>query len=333
MRSMIFVGLALIGLMLAANVAVGATRMAARSDSTFDSVGVVPLGQGGPRAALPVIPPAPSIGVIRPGSATTPRRYVVDPVFSEELQSFLRLQKGTYGVAVAGLNSGASALVNGDEQFATASLFKLFLMYEVLRQIEAGALSLRDTVTTAETYTFIEGEGGIPANTEVTVDEALQTMIGASSNAGSLALLDLVGPAALNEVPFRLGLQNTRLEARPSGNGPGHYFVDGVTTATDLMTFFVALDAGRLVGPVGDARMQDILLGQQIRDRLPTLLPREARVAHKTGDLEHSVHDVGIVYLPRHRFVIVVLSRDVPYDDSKAVIAEVARSAHEWITR
>ncbi|HUE75506.1 MAG TPA: serine hydrolase [Chloroflexota bacterium] len=330
---MILVGLVLIGLMLVANFAVGSARTAARSDLRIDSVDVVPLEQSGAQVAMPVIPPAPSIGVIRPGTATTPRRYTVDPVFSAEIQSFLRHQKGTYGVAVAGLNSGVSALVNGNEQFATASLYKLFLMYEVMRQVEVGVLSLDDTVTTAANYTFIEGEGGIPADTEVTIDEALRTMIGASSNAGALALLDLVGPAALNNVPSRLGLQNTELAARPSGNEPGHYFVDGVTTATDLMTFFVALDAGHLVGPGGDARMQDILLGQRIRDRLPTLLPREARVAHKTGDLDHSVHDVGIVYLPRHRFVIVVLSRDVPYDDSKAVIAELSRSAHEWITR
>jgi beta-lactamase class A len=333
MRSILCVGLVLIGLMLIANVVVGSSRTEARGELRFDSVGVAPLGTGGATAAMPIIPVVPSIGVVRPGSATTPRRYTVDPTFSAEIQSFLRLQKGTYGVAVAGLNSGVSALVNGDEQFATASLYKLFLMYEVMRQVEAGVLSLEDPVKTAATYNFIEGEGGIPANTEVTIDEALRAMIGSSSNAGALALLDLVGPAALNGVPARLGLQNTRLTARASGNGPGHYFVDGLTTPTDVMTFFVTLDAGRLVGPIADARMQDILLGQRIRDRLPVLLPRDARVAHKTGDLDHSVHDVGIVYLPRHRFVVVVLSRDVPYDDSKAVISEVARSTHEWITR
>lgn len=281
-----------------------------------------------------VAPPSASLpSVVRPGTGSTPERLIIDPAFSQELESFVGRQVGTYGVAIADLNGGVSAIVRGDEVFATASLYKLFLMYAVLRAVNEGTLTLDETVTTLPNYTFPEADGGIPPATTLTVAEAIRRMIEASSNAAALALLDRIGPGALNAVPAQLGLRGTTLAARPSGQGTGHYFVDGTTTPIDLLTFFVALDGARLVSPAADALMQDALLGQQIRDRLPVLLPKSARVAHKTGDLEHSVHDAGIVYVPGRRFVVVVLSKDVRYDESNAVIAEVARAAHERFAR
>jgi beta-lactamase class A len=54
----------------------------------------------------------------------------------------------------------------------------------------------------------------------------------------------------------------------------------------------------------------DILLDQQFNEIIPAKLPKEVKVAHKTGSITSVHHDSGIVYLPDGRkYVLVFLSK------------------------
>ncbi len=67
-----------------------------------------------------------------------------------------------------------------------------------------------------------------------------------------------------------------------------------------------------------------LLSAQEINDRLPALLPEGTACAHKTGDLDHVVHDAGIVYSPYGPFIIVLMSSEVD-DDPAPVFSAVTR--------
>ena len=55
-------------------------------------------------------------------------------------------------------------------------------------------------------------------------------------------------------------------------------------------------------------------MGQQFKSGIPAGLPREARVAHKTGEISTIAHDAGLVYLPgRHPYALVVLTEWEPH--------------------
>ena len=58
------------------------------------------------------------------------------------------------------------------------------------------------------------------------------------------------------------------------------------------------IDEERAFSPALSRQMLDILHGQQFRSGIPAGLPREARVAHKTGEISTIAHDAGLVYLP-----------------------------------
>jgi beta-lactamase class A len=59
--------------------------------------------------------------------------------------------------------------------------------------------------------------------------------------------------------------------------------------------------------------MVDILHRQQFRSGIPAGLPRQARVANKTGDISTVAHDAGLVYLPdRKPYAIAVLTEWEP---------------------
>ncbi|HEV3311027.1 MAG TPA: serine hydrolase [Chloroflexota bacterium] len=100
---------------------------------------------------------------------------------------------------------------------------------------------------------------------------------------------------------------------------------------------------GHLLSPTGTRMALDIMLRQQLNQRLPRFLPPSARMAHKTGTFYNARNDAGILYLPDGGKAIVVifavLDRDrmhadplesVPYIDRvDSAMGHIARSAYD----
>ncbi len=86
---------------------------------------------------------------------------------------------------------------------------------------------------------------------------------------------------------------------------------------------------GKVVSPKASEEMLALLAAQQISDRLPAWLPEGTRVAHKTGNLEGLVHDVGVVYAPTGPVVVVVLTEGLGEDQANEFIAKVGRLTYE----
>ena len=68
--------------------------------------------------------------------------------------------------------------------------------------------------------------------------------------------------------------------------------------------------------------MINILLDQQHNELIHARLPKEVKVAHKTGFITGVHHDSGIVYLPDGRkYVLVILSKN--QEEEKAGIETI----------
>jgi beta-lactamase class A len=78
----------------------------------------------------------------------------------------------------------------------------------------------------------------------------------------------------------------------------------------------------------------DILHQQEFRNGIPGRLPREARVAHKTGDISTIAHDAGIVYPPnRDPYIIAILTEwDPDTLGRSATIATVSQDVYHALT-
>lgn len=270
--------------------------------------------------------PAQNDAALRP---PRPVEKTDDGTLQRALTAFLNEQGGAFGVAVRDLHGPVSAAHAPDDRFPLGSLFKVPLMCEVLRQVRSGRFSLGSVVETLAEYSFGEPRGGVPPSTRLSVADALAAMISVSSNAAALALIELVGPDELMAAPKRLGMPNTAIDVEVVGEG-GRYVIDARSTAHDLLTLLVRLDREQVVGPEQDRTMIDLLLEQQIEDRLPRLLPPDVPIAHKTADIDNFTHDAGIVYLPGRPFAIAVLAQGLNPTDGKAIVAEVARIAFKY---
>jgi len=107
---------------------------------------------------------------------------------------------GTVGVAARNLASQASVCVNADESFPMASCFKIPIMVEVLRRVDAGTLQLDDRLTLTEAdkspgSTLIHCQAGLRPS----VRDLLYLMITLSDNTATDMLWRLVGLGAVNE--------------------------------------------------------------------------------------------------------------------------------------
>lgn len=213
---------------------------------------------------------------------------------------------------------------NAEEPMLAASLYKLAVLLEVERRVDAGQLSYDDEIEIADEDVTIDGSNVYPG-TVLSIDEALEQMITYSDNGTALALLRTLGPTATNAALARAGIAGFHVATDQDD--------DHTVTARALGTYFGFLAQRSLVSAKASTRMYERLVRQRINDRIPAQLPADTRVAHKTGDLIGYVHDAGIVETPGGPLVVVVLTRDAPDADARSFIAEVASRSYAAVKR
>ena len=117
-------------------------------------------------------------------------------LLEDKIDRLISLSRGTVGVSLIHIESGATLSVRGAERFPMASVYKLPIAIELLAQISAGTLSLDRPVALAPsdiraccTLSRRHPRGGVT----MTAGELLELMIVASDNTASDAILKLVG--------------------------------------------------------------------------------------------------------------------------------------------
>lgn len=242
----------------------------------------------------------------------------LDEVINESLQNDL-----DYAVVVKNFKTREEYRLNDKKEFDAASLYKLWVMGEVLRQVKDGDLGLDgivagdknryDDLLILKTPTpTVEGSSPdqveekepqpISMNTEV----ALNKMITESDNYAALLLVDKVGYQNIDRFLKLYNFDDSSFGQPPK------------TTASDIAAFFEMLYIGEIVNEDYSKSMTDILKKQTLNDRIPKYLPDNTEVAHKTGELLGNKHDAGIVYSENGNYMIIVLSKT----EDEAIAAE-----------
>lgn len=249
---------------------------------------------------------------------------VIEPAISPTI--------GTLGVYVKSLNNGASASMGEDTVFPTASLFKVPILVELLRQQSLGMHDM-DTEILLQQKHWAEGAGVLQARIgeELTVRELAELMIGVSDNVAALALLDLVGTDNVNLTLQANGLEKTRLRigqtSRDWGGQPG----ENTTTAREMGILLEKIATGKLLNEKASKEALQLLSQKQHVAWLPALLPPNVEIAHKSGELIGLRHDAGIVYAPRSQFVVVVLTSELAdHQEAAESIARICKASYDY---
>lgn len=212
---------------------------------------------------------------------------------------------------------------DADVPIITASLYKLALLAESERRVEAGELRYGDIIT-IEAEDITEDGSFEVAGTELTLDEALEVMITISDNGAALALWHMLGAENVNAMLRAAGIDDFRVFVNWGVD-------DNVATPAAIGTLLTLLAKRELISASASDRMVARLSRQQINDRLPAALPDGVVVAHKTGNLPGLTHDAGIIYTPSGPRVVVAMTWDAFDADAYAFIANVASTVYSTL--
>ena len=239
-----------------------------------------------------------------------------------------------------------SLRVNADLSFHAASTMKVPVMIELFRRVDAGTLSLHQTVPIENTFHSIVD--GTPfsldsasdsefslyhrAGGTATLAELNELMIAHSSNFATNIMIELLGAKTVNATAHSLGA--TRMTVL-RGVEDGKAFAAGLnntTTARDLGVLLTGIERGTVASARSCAAMKTVLLQQEFSTEIPAGLPPGVRVAHKTGWITGTRHDAAIVYPPgRAPYVLVVLTRNIPnVKDAQDLIASISRDVYAF---
>jgi hypothetical protein len=144
-------------------------------------------------------------------------------------------------------------------------------------------------------------------------------MVTLSDNSGAYMLAKKVGSNKINEDMLSLGLLHTHIRGD-----------DLQTSAYDMGRLLEIIARGEALSAETSAEMVHLMARQQVRNRIPVLMPPEATVANKTGNWEAAAHDVAIVYGPRSTFVIALLADGISdFDGLYMAMATAARNVYD----
>ncbi len=234
-------------------------------------------------------------------------------VLGQRIKDILTAYTGRWGIVILNQSTWDKLELDSDMVFPAASMIKVPIMYEIMRQAAARKLSLNDSLEVTSGY--ITGGAGIlkelRAGITMTIRELVTLMIILSDNTATNMLIDVAGMDAVNKTMDSLGLKSTVLRRRMMDFAAAQAGKENETSAADLARLFAGIYTSIGLPPAYGSSMLDILKRQQIRDKLPFYLPEETIIAHKTGTLTGVEHDAGILFLPGGPYIVCVLTADL----------------------
>lgn len=261
---------------------------------------------------------------------------------AEKIHSVIEKSGAKFGVALHHIESGEEVLINEDQYFPMASVFKVPILVEACFRLAEGQIRPDDR------WTLKDHDKNFPSGNLVffqeglnpTIKDLMMLMIIISDNTATDILLNRLGKDAVVRRMRTLGLEHIHIpmtvrelfeEIMPDTN-PNKPIQElyrmmreragedrmknakritafspenNVATPRDMTQLFKLLYEGKAPDRQWSDFGLDILMHQQLNDRIPRFLPQGTVVAHKTGTIGPVRNDAGIIYVNDHSHVIL----------------------------
>lgn len=190
--------------------------------------------------------------------------------------------------------------LQSDQPVSSASIIKIPIMIEALKQIDAGTLRLTDEVSLHDTN-IVGGTGvlcHLSSQKNWTISDLITLMVVSSDNSATNQLIDKLGISSINHTMRSLGCFHSTLMRKMMDRDAVRIGKDNLMSANDIATLLKELLDGRILSKQSREWGSSVLLKQQFKDKFPSKIKSLTfdHLAHKTGELPGIEHDVGILY-------------------------------------
>lgn len=188
---------------------------------------------------------------------------------------------GDVSIYYKNLTTDESVVINGDQKYYMASLYKVILTLYILDRVQKGEINLTDKTP----------------NSPVTVEQALEKIITESNNEFATALANEYGWGQIETyMKSILGIS----------------FSFESTLQTDVKNMGILFEEISLSLKIPKSEttyLLNLLKDQKRTTKLPKYLPQGIYAHNKTGEYESYSHDAGIFYTAKANYILIFMSK------------------------
>ena len=267
----------------------------------------------------------------------------------EQIKNEFNKYEGDFALAFKDLRSGKEILINANEVFHAASTMKTPVMMELFKQSVEGKIDLNDSVLVKNEFkSIVDGSKySMDINRDsgdslysfigkkVSIRKLIYEMITVSSNLATNILIELADPKEIMKTMKEIGAERIEVLRGVEDIKAFEKGLNNRTTAYDLMKIFEVIGKKEFVNEKICNEMIEILLDQKYSSMIPASLPKNIKVAHKTGSISGVEHDSGLVFLPDGRsYVLVILSKNLQdQEDAKNAASKISKLIYEYLVK
>ncbi len=265
----------------------------------------------------------------------------------DKIKEHFKSVEGNYALAFKLIGSEKSILINENEMFHAASTMKTPVMIEAFKQDANEVINLQDSLIVKNSFKSIIDNSEFSLDISRDSDDKMYSLIGkketyynlvydmiiGSSNLATNIVIEKLGAKNVMKTMDELGAKSIKVLRGVEDMKAFDAGLNNETSANDLLVLFEKIAQGKAVNSKSDSTMIKILLDQKHNDIIPYYLPKDVKVAHKTGSISGVLHDSGIVFLPDGRkYVLVILSKNITNEEkSREMMAEVSKLIYEFV--
>jgi beta-lactamase class A len=235
---------------------------------------------------------------------------------------------------IRSLETGETAVYNPEVKTPSASLIKLPIMAEMIRQVKNGQFHLQDRVT-------VKAEDKVPfsiltmleTDNDYSLQDLLTLMIVQSDNTAANILIKMAGMDNVNDFCINHKMRNTVLERKMMDVNARKAGRENFTSASDMADFLERLYMGEIIDKASSTYMLEIMKQQLENSMMRIYIPDEIVIAHKTGELDGIAHEAGIVYCGKGDYIFVVLTWNArSNNEARQTIGKISKLAYEYFS-
>jgi beta-lactamase class A len=252
-------------------------------------------------------------------------------MLSQKLEKVICGAKGNIGVVLKDLQRDQWICdFGGGHQISSASIIKILIMVEAMKQVDEGRFELEQEINIAAKDKVPHGILYDLTTKTFTYLDLVMLMIIVSDNTATNVLIDLLGFDKINQSARTLGLEKTVLERKMMDSEAIKRGKQNKTTPRDMVCLLESIYRKKILKPELCELMLDMMKRQKDLGMLKRYLPEDLSVAHKTGDLLNLNHDIGIFYLPKHTYLLGVFISEAESNlAAKQIIGKVSKCIYD----
>ncbi|MBI2617251.1 serine hydrolase [Candidatus Gottesmanbacteria bacterium] len=247
------------------------------------------------------------------------KKSVADLV-NTEIPNLLSQEPGVYTIYIYDIQNNIGYGIGEKTTMTAASVNKVPILATLYHLAGIGEIDLERTVVTQKEDIQDYGTGSIryeePGKT-YSVKTLARLMMQKSDNTAAYILsTHILGVKKIQELTNSWGLIQTNIEKNSS-------------SPSDMGLLLLKMYKGEITNQALTLEMLEFMTNSDFEDRIPTGVPHEVEVYHKTGDEVAKIHDVGIIDKKGHPYILAIFTSEMSDNErTKRIMAEISRKVY-----